>query len=240
MRKRRIELGLTQLGVAEAIGVTFQQIQKYERGSNRIVASRLYDLANTLDVPLEYFFEEAQEASQAGEPEVRIQAIRTLAKLGDATVVPLLLAAAVQSDERLADAARSTLAVFPFDEIDTAVLDLLTSDDVATQRMAIDAIKAGVSAEKVDNIARKHIHENGFKGKFGHGLGHGVGMAVHEPPGLNPLRDTILEPGMVCTVEPGIYLPGWGGIRLENMVVVRENHAEVLNTTGCEDFVKWR
>lgn len=66
LRKRRIELGLTQLSVAEAIGVTFQQIQKYERGSNRIVASRLYDLANTLDVPPEYFFAEAQPETPAG------------------------------------------------------------------------------------------------------------------------------------------------------------------------------
>ena len=66
LRKRRIELGLTQLSVAEAIGVTFQQIQKYERGSNRIVASRLYDLANTLDVPLEYFFAEVQPNTPAG------------------------------------------------------------------------------------------------------------------------------------------------------------------------------
>jgi transcriptional regulator with XRE-family HTH domain len=66
LRKRRIELGLTQLSVAEAIGVTFQQIQKYERGSNRIVASRLYDLANTLEVPLEYFFAEAQPDTPVG------------------------------------------------------------------------------------------------------------------------------------------------------------------------------
>jgi transcriptional regulator with XRE-family HTH domain len=66
LRKRRIELGLTQLSVAEAIGVTFQQIQKYERGSNRIVASRLYDLANTLEVPLEYFFAEVQPDTPAG------------------------------------------------------------------------------------------------------------------------------------------------------------------------------
>ena len=66
LRKRRLELGLTQLSVADAIGVTFQQIQKYERGSNRIVASRLYDLANTLNVPLEYFFAEAQEDTPPG------------------------------------------------------------------------------------------------------------------------------------------------------------------------------
>ncbi len=68
LRKRRLELGLSQLRVAEAIGVTFQQIQKYERGSNRVVASRLYDLANALEVPLEYFFAEAQpETSTGGE-----------------------------------------------------------------------------------------------------------------------------------------------------------------------------
>ncbi len=101
------------------------------------------------------------------------------------------------------------------------------------QRMAIDAIKAGVSSKSVDDVARKHIEGRGFKGKFGHGLGHGVGLAIHEPPRIGPLKDTTLEEGMVFTVEPGIYLPGWGGIRLENMVVVRKDHAEVLNNTDC-------
>ena len=101
------------------------------------------------------------------------------------------------------------------------------------QRMAVDAIKAGVSSKSVDDTARKHIEEKGFKGKFGHGLGHGVGLAIHEPPRIGPLKDTTLEEGMVFTVEPGIYLPGWGGIRLENMVVVRKDHAEVLNNTDC-------
>lgn len=67
LRKRRLELGLSQLRVAEAIGVTFQQIQKYERGSNRVVASRLYDLANALKVPLEYFFAEAQPDISTGD-----------------------------------------------------------------------------------------------------------------------------------------------------------------------------
>ncbi len=66
LRKRRLELGLTQQSLAGAIGVTFQQIQKYERGSNRIVASRLYDLANALDVPPEYFFAGAQPDTSAG------------------------------------------------------------------------------------------------------------------------------------------------------------------------------
>ena len=99
------------------------------------------------------------------------------------------------------------------------------------QRLAIEAIKGGVSSKAVDQIARAHIEKEGFGGKFGHGLGHGTGLAIHEAPRLSPLKDTRLEPGMVTTVEPGIYLDGWGGIRLENMVVVRADGAEVLNRT---------
>jgi len=104
------------------------------------------------------------------------------------------------------------------------------------QRLAIDAIRAGVSSKTVDAVARDHIHEKGFGDNFGHGLGHGTGLAIHEPPRLSQLKDTVLETGMIVTVEPGIYLPEWGGIRIENMVVVRENGAEVLNTLDEENF----
>ena len=100
---------------------------------------------------------------------------------------------------------------------------------LGAQRLAIDAIKEGVSSRAVDRIARDYIEQEGFGGKFGHGLGHGTGLAIHEAPRLSPLKDTLLEPGMVTTVEPGIYLEGWGGVRLENMIVVRPDGAEVLN-----------
>jgi Xaa-Pro aminopeptidase len=108
-----------------------------------------------------------------------------------------------------------------FEKVFQTVLD--------AQRLAIDAIKPGMSSKAVDKIARDHIEEKGFGGKFGHGLGHGAGLAIHESPRLSPLKDIRLEPGMVTTVEPGIYLPDWGGVRLENMVVVRDDGAEVLN-----------
>ncbi len=97
------------------------------------------------------------------------------------------------------------------------------------QSIAIEAIRPGVSTQAVDKIARDHIAAKGFGDHFGHGLGHGVGLATHEKPTLSPIRPMNLEVGMVTTVEPGIYIPGWGGVRLENMVVVKEDGAVVLN-----------
>jgi Xaa-Pro aminopeptidase len=97
------------------------------------------------------------------------------------------------------------------------------------QLAAIDTIRAGVTAREADRSARRIIAGQGYGKQFGHGLGHGVGLAVHEPPALNKRSRRKLAAGMVITVEPGIYLPGWGGIRLENMVAVRENGCEVFN-----------
>jgi Xaa-Pro aminopeptidase len=99
------------------------------------------------------------------------------------------------------------------------------------QQKAISAIRPGASSKDIDGIARRHIAEKGFKDFFGHSLGHGVGLAVHEPPSISPVeeRDTTLLENMVFTVEPGIYLPDWGGIRLENMVRVTGDGVEVLN-----------
>ena len=97
------------------------------------------------------------------------------------------------------------------------------------QFLAIEAIKPGVSTQAVDGVARDYITEKGFGDYFGHGLGHGVGLAVHEKPHLSPHRPMTLEVGMVTTVEPGIYIPKRGGVRLENMVVVQPEGAAVLN-----------
>jgi Xaa-Pro aminopeptidase len=108
------------------------------------------------------------------------------------------------------------------------------------QQLAIEAIKPGISSKFVDSIARNHISRNGYGEYFGHGLGHGTGLAVHEGPRLSPIKETILREGMIITVEPGVYLPEWGGVRIENQVVVESDGARVLNclkeSYSIEDF----
>ncbi len=91
------------------------------------------------------------------------------------------------------------------------------------QLAALDAIKAGIPGKAVDKVARDIIAEAGYGAYFGHGLGHSVGLFIHEGPRLSPAEDTILQPNMAETVEPGIYLPGFGGVRIEDMVVVTED-----------------
>ena len=88
------------------------------------------------------------------------------------------------------------------------------------QAAALEAIKAGVDGESVDTVARKIIDAAGHGDRFGHGLGHGVGLEVHEGPRLSLRSDDVLAPGEVVTVEPGIYLPGQLGVRIEDLVVV--------------------
>ena len=97
------------------------------------------------------------------------------------------------------------------------------------QLAGIAAVKPGSQMNEVDRAARKIIADSGYGKYFGHALGHGVGLAVHEAPSLSFRSRRKLKPGMIVTVEPGIYVPGWGGIRLENMMVVREDGCEVLN-----------
>lgn len=106
------------------------------------------------------------------------------------------------------------------------------------QARAEAGLRAGLETLQGDALARDLIAQAGYGEAFGHSLGHGVGLAVHEAPGLSPLkeRNTVLRAGSIVTVEPGIYLSGWGGVRLEDMALIQADRAEVLNLLGFYEF----
>jgi Xaa-Pro aminopeptidase len=97
------------------------------------------------------------------------------------------------------------------------------------QLVGLDAMRAGVSGAEADAAARRVIDDAGLGEKFGHGLGHGVGLLVHEAPTARPESTNVLEPGNVITCEPGIYLEGRGGVRIEDLVVITDDEPEVLS-----------
>ncbi len=100
---------------------------------------------------------------------------------------------------------------------------------LGAQLTAIAIIKEGMSGGEADSLARVVIEESGHGDAFGHGLGHGVGLAVHEQPRLGPNSTELLASGMVFSIEPGIYLIGWGGVRIEDLVVLENGKIRVLS-----------
>jgi Xaa-Pro aminopeptidase len=100
---------------------------------------------------------------------------------------------------------------------------------LGAQLAALALIKKGMTGEVADNLARTVIKEAGYAEAFGHALGHGVGLAPHEPPRLGPNSTDVLASSMVFTIEPGIYIPGWGGVRIEDLVVIENDQLKVLS-----------
>lgn len=105
---------------------------------------------------------------------------------------------------------------------------------LTAQRRGAAAVKPGLTGRQVDAVARDCLTAAGYGEYFGHALGHGVGLAIHEEPRLSATYDGVLATGMVVSVEPGVYLPGWGGVRIEDLVVLTPDGCEVLTGSTKE------
>jgi Xaa-Pro aminopeptidase len=132
-----------------------------------------------------------------------------------------------QLDGYCSDCTRTLAAGEPADEA-REVYELV----LGAQRTGVEGVRAGAGAREVDGLARAVIDAGGYGERFGHGLGHGVGLDVHEGPRLSQRSDDQLQAGNVVTVEPGVYLPGLLGVRIEDLVVVSEDGGEVLTSIG--------
>jgi len=99
------------------------------------------------------------------------------------------------------------------------------------QEKCVEAAKPGVKTKDLDSLARKILDEYGYEKNFIHSLGHGVGLEIHEWPGVSQFDETVLKPGMVITIEPGVYIPGFGGVRIEDTIVITEDGARRLTKT---------
>jgi Xaa-Pro aminopeptidase len=119
-----------------------------------------------------------------------------------------------------------TLIVGEPDEIFSKVYDTVLRAQLAAEEQVV----AGMKGREIDAISRDIIAEAGYGDNFGHSLGHGVGLAVHESPGVGPTSEGPVENGMVFTIEPGIYLSGWGGVRIEDMAVMENGRARILSS----------
>ncbi|WP_102274606.1 M24 family metallopeptidase [Cytobacillus massiliigabonensis] len=125
-----------------------------------------------------------------------------------------------------------TLAVGEPDDKLKEIYDIV----LQAQMRGMDGIKPGMSGKEADALTRDYITEKGYGEYFGHSTGHGIGLEVHEGPSLASKSEIILEPGMVVTVEPGIYIPGLGGVRIEDDTLITNDHNETL-THSTKDLI---
>lgn len=114
-------------------------------------------------------------------------------------------------------------------EVEQKLLDIYACV-LKAHDLALEALAPSVMARDVDRVAREHIEACGYGKYFGHGLGHGIGLAVHEAPTLSPRSEAMLTTGMVFTIEPGIYIPGFGGVRIEDTVLLTSDGYRALTS----------
>jgi Xaa-Pro aminopeptidase len=143
---------------------------------------------------------------------------------------PIILDVGARLDGYHSDLTRTLCLGRPDDRF-REIYNLVLQAQLAAER----GLKAGMNGREADALARSVIEAAGYGAQFGHGLGHGVGLTVYEKPRLGQTSEDVLRPDMLVTVEPGIYLPGWGGVRIEDLVRITPDGAEVL-TGAAKDL----
>jgi len=116
----------------------------------------------------------------------------------------------------------------------TSKLNRIYSAVLEAQRLGVSMVKAGITCAEVDRAIRMCLQDHGLSQYFIHGTGHGVGLEIHEPPTVSSRSDEVLQENMVITIEPGVYIPGWGGIRIEDTVIVGESGCEIITQSEKE------
>jgi len=164
-----------------------------------------------------------------GENSARAHAVPTERKLSAGDIV--LIDAGAQVDGYCSDMTRTVV----FGDPTNKFIEVYQTVRRA-QQAAMGAITPGVQTSEVDAQAREVIDSSAYEGSFGHSLGHGVGLEVHEGPRIGKNSEDVLAAGQVITNEPGIYLPGWGGVRLEELVLVTQQGAELLTNAAYLQF----
>jgi len=164
-----------------------------------------------------------------GENSARAHAVSTARQLSQGDIV--LIDAGAKADGYCSDMTRTVVFGDPTDKF----IEIYQTVRQA-QQAAMATIVPGTAAAEVDAEARKVIDSSPYAGSFGHSLGHGVGLEVHEEPKLGKNSESVLKAGQVLTNEPGIYLPGWGGVRLEELLLVTEQGAKPLTHAPYLDY----
>ncbi len=203
--------------------------------------------AQSLQEGLPLIKPEVREAEIAAELEYRIRK-----NGGDGPSFPFIVASGARAALPHGTASQKKIAAGDFVVVDYgAVYAGYASDETCTfivgrptrkqeriyrvvreaQKRALDALKPGQALQKVDRAARSYMEKQGYKKYVQHGTGHGIGLAVHEPPRISFLSNDTARAGMVVTIEPGLYLPGWGGVRIEDTAVVTKDGAEIITQT---------
>lgn len=145
---------------------------------------------------------------------------------------PIVVDIGARIDHYHSDLTRTIVLGKPDGKFDQVYKTVLKAQQAAEKK-----IHEGVKGKRADAFARNVIDKAGFGAHFGHGLGHGVGLAVHEGPRASKLSKDVYRAGMTLTIEPGIYLPDWGGVRIEDLVVIQESDVEILSQASKDPVV---